>query len=171
MLFICNCWWWQIQAMGIFPEYYCWNEDWSWLKATTRGPWSSSSQAFNFVSFEQSHHKLMWLYAGGPPSAYISMGLWWNCSNGTGFISLVKMSSMGPRGGLKPKAVQRTSHFDSIRLGFWCHHQISNHSHCRDGSGDCYLGWFLCYLFCFQGTSVKGKYTRPRKGTGTAVYH
>ncbi len=51
------------------------------------GPWISSWQAFNLVSFEQSHHKPMWLYAGGTsslssmdinePSAYVSVGLWW----------------------------------------------------------------------------------------------
>ncbi len=35
------------------------------------------------------------------PSAYISIGLWWNCSDETGFISLVKMSWMDPPGGLK----------------------------------------------------------------------
>ena len=29
------------------------------------GPWSSSSQAFNLVSSEQSHHKPMWLYNRG----------------------------------------------------------------------------------------------------------
>ncbi len=50
----------------------------AWIKATTGGPWRSSLQAFNLVSFEQSHHKLMWLYAGGPPK--LPLGCTWGSS-------------------------------------------------------------------------------------------
>ncbi len=32
------------------------------LKTTTGGPWSSSSEACNLVSFKQSHHEPMWMY-------------------------------------------------------------------------------------------------------------
>ena len=46
------------------------------IKATMGGPWSSSSQAFNhLVSFEQSHHKPMWLNASGPLSCHNTQNL------------------------------------------------------------------------------------------------
>ncbi len=84
-----------------------------------------STKLTNLVLLEQSHHKPMRMYGGVPLSwqhegseahlfphslhtanlrgtpPYIPIGLWWDCSNDTRFVSLVEMSFTDPRGGLK----------------------------------------------------------------------
>ena len=76
--------------------------------STLRPPRGSLKLVFtkfvNFVPLGQCHHKPMGMYGGdivSRPPPYILMGLCWHYSNDTWSISLVKMSSTDPRGGLK----------------------------------------------------------------------
>ncbi len=52
-----------------------------------------------------------------PPD--VPVGLWWNCSNNTKFINLVKMSFPPSPGGLQYSAHQGESFFWKFKLGKW----------------------------------------------------
>ena len=64
------------------------------LKATTAGPWSSSSQAFNLVSFKQSPHKPMWMYVDGPLK--LPLGGKWGSSVPSKQCAITPKKNAGP---------------------------------------------------------------------------
>ncbi len=56
-----------------------------------------STKVINLVSWEHSHHKPIWMYGGGllrwcHHQPYVPIGLWWNCTDDTGPLSLEEMS-------------------------------------------------------------------------------